>query len=66
MKLPIEDDFNFVIVQSFRWQVFSGLNFTHFDTESRHLQPQQMQDYIYRAYPDAEQLVFPPSVFPQQ
>ena len=26
---------------------------------------QQLQDYIYRAYPNADELVFPSAVFPQ-
>jgi hypothetical protein len=26
---------------------------------------QQLEDYIYRAYPNADDLVFPPAVFPQ-
>ena len=26
---------------------------------------QQLTDYIYRAYPNADQLVFPPALFPQ-
>jgi hypothetical protein len=26
---------------------------------------QQLEDYIYRAYPSAEDLLFPPSVYPQ-
>lgn len=79
----IEDDMNFLkSYDPTTGQYFSGLNFTHFDTEFQAFEAgsmvkpytmfstgpngyQQLTNYINRAYPNAGQLVFSPSIFPQ-